>query len=155
MIIVELMLTIIMLLLMAGGYLLMDRLDTFLASDKVIKVAYQDETQSILVYKGDTDVSMLLETVDVNDKSLVFANDYEDYELRGCKAIVAISDNDAENLMLCVKAKHTKSGITTIARCNNNLNLEIFREAGVTKIVTTMTMMDSIRQLLKESDNNA
>jgi len=151
----ELILTIIMLILMAAGYILMDRLDAFLASDKVIKVDNQEEIQSILVYKGDTDVSMLLETVDADDKSLVFANDYEDYELRGCKAIVAISDNDAENLMLCVKAKHTKSGITTIARCNNNLNLEIFREAGVTKIVTTMTMMDSIRQLLKESGKNA
>lgn len=151
----ELILTIIMLLLMAAGYILMDRLDTFLASDKIVKVANQDDTQSILVYKGDTDVSMILETVDVNDKSLVFADDYEDYELRGCKAIVAISDNDADNLMLCVKAKHTKAGITTIARCNNNLNLEIFREAGVTNIVTTMTMRDSIKQLLKESDSNA
>lgn len=151
----ELILTIIMLILMAAGYILMDRLDTFLASDKIIKAVSQEDTQSILVYKGDTDLSMILETVDDRDKSLVFAQDYEDYELRGCKAIVAISDNDADNLMLCVKAKHTKAGITTIARCNNNLNLEIFREAGVTKIVTTMTMMDSIRQLLKESDKNA
>lgn len=151
----ELVLTIIMLLLMAAGYILMDRLDTFLASDKVIKVAKQDDTQSIFVYKGDTDVSMILETVEDNNKSLIFADDYEDYELKGCKAIIAISDNDADNLMLCVKAKHTKSGITTIAKCNNNLNLEIFKEAGVTKIVTTMTMMDSIRQLLKESDKNA
>ena len=151
----ELILTIIMLLLMAAGYILMDRLDTFLASDKIIKAVSQEDTQSILVYKGDTDLSMILETVDDRDKSLVFAKDYEDYELRGCKAIVAISDNDADNLMLCVKAKHTKAGITTIARCNNNLNLEIFREAGVTKIVTTITMMDSIRQLLKESDKNA
>lgn len=151
----ELVLTIIMLLLMAAGYILMDRLDTFLASDKVKKVAKQDDTQSILVYKGDTDVSMILETVEDNNKSLIFADDYEDYELKGCKAIIAISDNDADNLMLCVKAKHTKSGITTIAKCNNNLNLEIFKEAGVTKIVTTMTMMDSIRQLLKESDKNA
>ena len=151
----ELILTIVMLLLMAAGYILMDRLDTFLASDKIIKVANQDDTQSILVYKGDTDVSMILETVDVNDESLVFFFFYENYELRGCNAIVAISDNDADNLMLCVKAKHTKAGITTIARCNNNLNLEIFREAGVTKIVTTITMMDSIRQLLKESDRNA
>lgn len=151
----ELILTIIMLILMAAGYILMDRLDTFLASDKIIKAVSQEDTQSILVYKGDTDLSMILETVDDRDKSLVFAKDYEDYELRGCKAIVAISDNDADNLMLCVKAKHTKTGITTIARCNNNLNLEIFREAGVTKIVTTITMMDSIRQLLKESDRNA
>ena len=151
----ELILTIIMLILMAAGYILMDRLDTFLASDKIIKAVSQEDTQSILVYKGDTDLSMILETVDDRDKSLVFAKDYEDYELRGCKAIVAISDNDADNLMLCVKAKHTKAGITTIARCNNNLNLEIFREVGVTKIVTTMTMMDSIRQLLKESDKNA
>ena len=151
----ELILTIIMLILMAAGYILMDRLDTFLASDKIIKAVSQEDTQSILVYKGDTDLSMILETVDDRDKSLVFAKDYEDYELRGCKAIVAISDNDADNLMLCVKAKHTKAGITTIARCNNNLNLEIFREAGVTKIVTTITMMDSIRQLLKESDKNA
>ena len=151
----ELILTIIMLILMAAGYILMDRLDTFLASDKIIKAVSQEDTQSILVYKGDTDLSMILETVDDRDKSLVFAQDYEDYELRGCKAIVAISDNDADNLMLCVKAKHTKAGITTIARCNNNLNLEIFREVGVTKIVTTMTMMDSIRQLLKESDKNA
>ena len=151
----ELILTIIILLLMAAGYILMDRLDIFLASDNIIKASNQEDTQSILVYKGDTDVSMILETVDVNDRSLVFADDYEDYELRGCKAIVAISDNDADNLMLCVKAKHTKAGITTIARCNNNLNLEIFREAGVTKIVTTITMMDSIRQLLKESDRNA
>ena len=151
----ELILTIIMLILMAAGYILMDRLDTFLASDKIIKAVSQEDTQSILVYKGDTDLSMILETVDDRDKSLVFAQDYEDYELRGCKAIVAISDNDADNLMLCVKAKHTKAGITTIARCNNNLNLEIFREAGVTKIVTTITMMDSIRQLLKESDKNA
>jgi hypothetical protein len=151
----ELILTIIMLILMAAGYILMDRLDTFLASDKIIKAVSQEDTQSILVYKGDTDLSMILETVDDRDKSLVFAKDYEDYELRGCKAIVAISDNDADNLMLCVKAKHTKTGITTIARCNNNLNLEIFREAGVTKIVTTITMMDSIRQLLKESDKNA
>lgn len=151
----ELILTIIMLLLMAAGYILMDRLDIFLASDNIIKASNQEDTQSILVYKGDTDVSMILETVDVNDKSLVFAEDYEDYEIRGCKAIVAISDNDADNLMLCVKAKHTKAGITTIARCNNNLNLVIFKEAGVTKIVTTITMMDSIRQLLKESDRNA
>lgn len=151
----ELILTIIILLLMAAGYILMDRLNIFLASDNIIKASNQEDTQSILVYKGDTDVSMILETVDVNDRSLVFADDYEDYELRGCKAIVAISDNDADNLMLCVKAKHTKAGITTIARCNNNLNLEIFREAGVTKIVTTITMMDSIRQLLKESDRNA
>ena len=151
----ELILTIIILLLMAAGYILMDRLVIFLASDNIIKASNQEDTQSILVYKGDTDVSMILETVDVNDRSLVFADDYEDYELRGCKAIVAISDNDADNLMLCVKAKHTKAGITTIARCNNNLNLEIFREAGVTKIVTTITMMDSIRQLLKESDRNA
>ena len=151
----ELILTIIMLILMAAGYILMDRLDTFLASDKIIKAVSQEDTQSILVYKGDTDLSMILETVDDRDKSLVFAKDYEDYEIRSCKAIVAISDNDADNLMLCVKAKHTKAGITTIARCNNNLNLEIFREAGVTKIVTTMTMMDSIRQLLKESDKNA
>ena len=151
----ELILTIIMLILMAAGYILMDRLDTFLASDKIIKAVSQEDTQSILVYKGDTDLSMILETVDDRNKSLVFAKDYEDYELRGCKAIVAISDNDADNLMLCVKAKHTKAGITTIARCNNNLNLEIFREAGVTKIVTTITMMDSIRQLLKESDKNA
>lgn len=151
----ELILTIIMLLLMAAGYLLMDRLDAFLASDKIVKAANQDDTESILVYKGDTDISMILETVDVNDKSLVFADNYEEYELSGCKAIVAISDNDADNLMLCVKAKHSRVGITTIARCNNNLNLEIFRDAGVTKIVTAMTMMDSIRQLLKESDINA
>lgn len=151
----ELILTIIILLLMAVGYILMDRLDIFLASDNIIKASNQEDTQSILVYKGDMDVSMILETVDVNDRSLVFADDYEDYEIRSCKAIVAISDNDADNLMLCVKAKHTKAGITTIARCNNNLNLEIFKEAGVTKIVTTMIMMDSIKQLLKESDRNA
>ena len=149
MISVEIILIISMLILMAAGYLLMDKLDGFLSGNKIEVIKHDEELDKILVYLGESDMDNLFkEIADINPR-LVIAKEYEDYELRKYSAIIALSGNDADNLLLCVKANHLMAGMTTVAKCNESINFEIFEESGITRVITAKTEPDTLLRLLK------
>lgn len=150
----EIMLTISILVLMAAGYLLMDKLDDFLSGNNIRKIRQDEDLDQILIYLGDSDLDILLAEMVEKNPRLVIAKDYEDYELGRYSAIVALSGDDADNLLLCVKANHATAGITTIARCNDSINLDIFEESGITKVITSKTDPSSILGFFKGGDMN-
>lgn len=134
---------------MAAGYLLMDKLDGFLSGNKVEIIKQNEELGKILIYLGESDMDNILKEIADTNPRFVIAKDYQDYELRKYSAIIALSGNDADNLLLCVKANHTIAGMTTVAKCNESINLEIFEESGITRVITSKTEPDILLRLLK------
>jgi Trk K+ transport system NAD-binding subunit len=50
--------------------------------------------------------------------------------------LVALSDSDLDNLLLCCKARHLFPDACLIARCNDMVYHGIFKETGIQRILT-------------------
>lgn len=117
------------------GYLLMCRLDRALSRNVLMEEPEAAAEKEILLY-GEW------ETVDAIIHILEGAGVTYDYTaepaLQGETAyhwIGAFSEDDADNLLVCLMAKRRNSDIRTMAQCNNIIYETIFRQTGITVIL--------------------
>ncbi|SMP55184.1 NAD-binding protein [Anoxynatronum buryatiense] len=50
-------------------------------------------------------------------------------------AVLALSENDLNNLLLCTTAKHQFPAVLTVARCNDSLYRHLFQQGGVDTVL--------------------
>jgi len=64
-------------------------------------------------------------------------------------AVVAIGENDIENLMLCTQAKRKNSSCLTIALCNEIIYEKLFHDVSVDKVIHTSPSAEILADLLR------
>ncbi|MDW7657571.1 MAG: NAD-binding protein [Bacillota bacterium] len=65
-------------------------------------------------------------------------------------AVLAISDNDLDNLLLCHEAKHLHADVYTIALCNDPLFTDFFKDAGIDQVLTGNQPADALVTLISD-----
>lgn len=121
--------------LLLYGYLLMCRLDRFLARGGIIAEPKAETGKEILLYGSQDTLAMLRPALE--DARITYACAGEPGAEDGAayRWVCAFSDDDAENLLFCLSAKKKNNGIRTMAKCNDTMYEAIFRRMGVTVIL--------------------
>jgi Trk K+ transport system NAD-binding subunit len=65
--------------------------------------------------------------------------------------VLAISNNDLDNLLLCNKARHHFPDVYLIAKCNDALYQDIFKDTGVHQIINSNYSEVSIIEIIMNS----
>lgn len=65
-------------------------------------------------------------------------------------AVLALSSNDLNNVLLCNEAAHYYQNILLIAVCNNSRHRFLYEQASVDHIFSTRPDSDTILQLIEE-----
>ena len=63
-------------------------------------------------------------------------------------AVLALSDDDVENMRICVETAHVDGGILTIMRCNDTTYLPALKEANVKHIVSKDVTAEELAHIL-------
>lgn len=116
------------------GYFLMDRLDQFIEQGGFIQDPEVPKEKEILLY-GEP------ETIDEISHALDAAAITHDFTAEPIIKdgmiyhwIGAFSKDDVDNLLICLSAKRKNSGIRTMARCNNTIYENVFKQTDITMI---------------------
>ncbi|MEA4970478.1 MAG: NAD-binding protein [Candidatus Pelethousia sp.] len=131
------------------GYLLMCRLDRFLERGGFMAEPETPAEKEILLY-GE------LETIDeishmLDNAALTYDYTPEPDIIAGTiyHWIGAFSQDDADNLLICLMAKRKNSAIRTMAQCNNAIYKNIFRQTGITVILENGVSANQILACLR------
>lgn len=126
------------------GFWVMKRLDRALLEQTNLVRAGSETVKkaSVLVFLDDQgghligEVEALLNALTQHGISYELTTNpgYQMSTTFGC--VLALSDNDFDNVLLCHQAKRVKPEIRTIARCSRQVYREIFHEQGVDKVIS-------------------
>lgn len=138
---------------MLFGYFIMSRLDAFFQKGGFIDSPAAKTEKSLVLFCAQQ-ADQLLERLE----SLL-----QQHGLRYCLvsephvplpvsvlAVLAISDNDLDNLLLCHEARHVSADIYTIALCNDPLFTKFFRDAGIDRVLTGNQPADVLITLISD-----
>jgi hypothetical protein len=120
----------------AYGYLLMARVDRFLNNESFEDGVHEIDNRVVLIYAFDNDYSVI--KASLSDKKIPYIQTCEpeipdNVEIM---TVLAVSDNDLDNLLLCCKARHLFPDVFLIAKCNDLLYHSIFINTGIQCVLT-------------------
>lgn len=132
----QILIIIFVLIFAALGYFLMNLVDHSLVSNMQSSFLKRDESEAVLIF---TDNNNELESFqlkkEIKDKKTRIIKDFESYKLIRADILIAMSDNDLENMTICSDFKHYFPNIFTIARCNDGIYEEIFNNVGIDVVI--------------------
>lgn len=132
----QILVIIFVLIFAALGYFLMNLVDHSLVSNMQSSFLKRDESEAVLIF---TDNNNELESFqlkkEIKDKKTRIIKDFESYKLIRADILIAMSDNDLENMTICSDFKHYFPNIFTIARCNDGIYEEIFNNVGIDVVI--------------------
>lgn len=132
----QILIIIFVLIFAALGYFLMNLVDHTLVSNMQSSFLKRDESEAVLIF---TDKNNELESLqlkkEIKDKKTRIIKDIESYKLIRADILIAMSDNDLENMTICSDFKHYFPSIFTIARCNDGVYEEIFNNVGIDVVI--------------------
>jgi Trk K+ transport system NAD-binding subunit len=138
------MLDVIIIMAMLGisvfGYRVMKRLDV--ALEDIVVVDHIDKVRraTVLIYSEEVGheeaIRTILEELDQQGIAHVETTNGNVQDLMPFTHVVAISDSDLDNLLLCHRAKRIRPNVETIASCSKYVYQSVFKDQGVDWIVT-------------------
>lgn len=117
------------------GYLLMQRLDRFIERGGFAKEPDEPAEMDILLYG---ELEMLDEMRRALDDARVRYDLTAEPEVPDAAAyrwIAALSKDDESNLLVCLAARRKNNGIRTMAKCNDRVYEDVFRQTGITVVL--------------------
>ena len=67
--------------------------------------------------------------------------------LRMYRTVIAVSQSDLDNLLLCVVAKQRDPSIRTVALCNGRIYRQLFDQTCVDKVITDVHILSQLPEL--------
>lgn len=131
------------------GYLLMCRLDCFIERGGFTKESDASKEKEILLYAEKEIIDEIKLVLDNADVTYDCTTEPEIKDSTIYHWIGAISNDDANNLLICLSAKRRNSSVCTIAKCNNIIYESIFRQMGITIILKNSVSANQIRTCLR------
>jgi len=129
---IDVILFISIIFIIALGYYVMCCVDNFICSGEDIEKQIEYKDKDVLLYKCSYKIYSLLDSRNVS-------YDIVDYPalpaLNHYRIVLALSENDLDNLLLCSSAKHANPYSRTIARCNSQIYREIFMREDVDAVI--------------------
>lgn len=118
------------------GFAIVSKIDKFFDNINMEENRNEDVKNEVLIYPAEgipNGLGPLLHTEGIT--YLIIAKPYipENTEF---KTLIALSDCDLDNLLLCGEARHNYPGSFIIARCNDLLYLNIFENIGINHVLT-------------------
>ena len=138
------LLIITILAAVVGGYCVMGRLDRFLGAGSPTEAARVEQESVVLLFvSGDGGPSAEAALL---GKGIPYLSTPEPEVPDGIRVmtVLAFSENDLDNLLLCSKVRHLYPQAGLVARCNDLLYLGIFKETGVRRILTGRLTADEV-----------
>lgn len=130
--------------IMLFGFVIMGQLDNFIGSSGFTESSQELLIRTILLFgekKIVTDISTHLSGRNI---SYHIAKEPDVPENIIFFVVLALSDNDMDNLLLCNKAKHVCPDVLTVAKCNENIYKKVFENAVINCILTGHLTPDSV-----------
>ncbi len=150
----QILIIIFVLIFAALGYFLMNLVDHSLVSNMQSSFLKRDESEAVLIF---TDNNNELESFqlkkEIKDKKTRIIKDFESYKLIRADILIAMSDNDLENMTICSDFKHYFPNIFTIARCNDGIYEEIFNNVGIDVVILNSNFHVETLESIKRWDH--
>jgi hypothetical protein len=135
------------------GYFIMSRLDAFFQNGGFIDSPAGKAEKSLVLFnakKADQLLSRIEPMLQQHGFRCCLISEPHVPVPVSVVAVLALSDNDLDNLLLCHEAKHLCADVYTIALCNDQLFLHFFRDAGIDQVLMGQQPVDSLITLIKE-----
>ncbi len=120
---------------MVFGFFLMTRVDRFLSDGGFEAGAERGDKSVVLVLAPDA----ILNALEADGKELFsYKKIVEPLVPADTKttAVLALSDSDLDNLLLCSEARHLHPNAFIVAKCNDTLYLNIFQSVGINQVLS-------------------
>lgn len=133
------------------GYCIMGRMDKFLRNMDFEDDDREEKNSNVLLFASKPDFSSF--ETSLTDKKISYISTYEPDipDNMQIMTVLAVSNNDLDNLSLCCKARHLFPNAFLIAKCNDMLYHGIFKETGIHRIVTHNLTANVIISTLMDS----
>lgn len=122
------------------GFFVMRRLDVAMEDIAVVDHIEKVRRATVLIYSEEAGheeaIKTILEELDQQGIPHVETTNGNVQDLMLFTHVVAISDSDLDNLLLCHRAKRLKPDVETIASCSKYVYQSVFKDQGVDWIVT-------------------
>ncbi len=117
------------------GYFIMLRLDKFIEKSMVRKESEGPGEKEILLYGEAEIIDSISQVLNAAEITYDFTTEPVINEGSTYHWLVAFSKDDADNLLICLLAKRRNSSIQTMAKCNNRIYENVFKQTGITMIL--------------------
>jgi hypothetical protein len=130
---------VLLIVVMAGillyGYFLMRRLDQFIERGGFAREPDEKAKMDILLY-GEPEMLVQVHRA-LTDAQIRFdvTDEPEVPDGTAYRWIAALSKDDERNLLVCLAARRKNASIRTMAKCNDRVYEEVFRQTGITVVL--------------------
>lgn len=131
------------------GYFLMRRLDQFIERGGIAKEPDEQEKVDILLYGEPEMLEQLRRALMDAQARFDMTDEPEVPDGTAYRWIAALSKDDERNLLVCLAARRKNAGIRTMAKCNDRVYEEIFRQTGITVVLREDDTANRILACLK------
>lgn len=146
----DLLIILIMIIFAALGYLLMNLIDHSLVYNMQNNFLKRDESDAILIFTdNNNEIESEYLKGKIKNKKIRVLNSMDEYKLIRSDILIAMSDNDLENMTICSDYKHYFPSIFTIAKCNDALYKEIFQNIGIDVVLPTKEFNQNTLEVVK------
>lgn len=128
------LLIIVLIGIILYGYFLMGRLDQFIERGGFVKEPEASTEKEILLYGEPETIDRISHALDAAAITYDFTTEPTIKDGTIYHWIGAFSKDDTNNLLICLSAKRKNSGIRIMAKCNNNIYENVFKQTGITMI---------------------
>lgn len=121
------------------GYFIMNRLDSFFEKGGFIDRPLTKTNHKLLIYCAEQPEPLLSRLEPELQRQGILCNYLTEPHVPApddLLAVLALSERDLDNLLLCHEAKRLRSDVYTIALCNDQLYQHFFADAGIDQILT-------------------
>ena len=126
------------------GYYVMAQLDVFFDQTGFVLDLKMSSVSMALIYMGNQPMPHLESALQKEKIPYRMITDPQIPEDLKPVAILALSENDLNNLLLCTTARHQFPAVFTIARCNNSLYHHLFQQGVVDKVIIEPLSTESL-----------
>jgi hypothetical protein len=126
------------------GFIIMRQIDNFIEDGGLGDNTQTPPKNGILLFGEQTFIRDISSRLSVKNILYYIINEPDISENFNFSIIIAISDNDIDNLLLCNKAKHICPDVLTITRCNDLIYKNVFEDVGINYILTGPLTSDDV-----------
>ncbi len=143
------LLVIVLLGIILYGYLLMCRLDRFIEQGGFMAEPDIHTEKEILLYGEKETVDEISHMLDGAAVTYDYTPELDIQNGTSYRWIGAFSEDDEDNLLICLMAKRKNSAVRTMAQCNNVIYETLFKQTGITVILKKDIPVDQILACLR------